>query len=81
MKTMSVNKTPAVVRMTPHSCGGVLRTLRLGTHLEIVEQHSGWAQLVSGGWLSLTKLTQAGAKRTMNGTPETETPDLELVAN
>jgi hypothetical protein len=81
MKTMIVNKTPAVVRMTPHSCGGVLRTLRLGTQLEIVERHSGWAQLVSGGWLPLTKLAQADANTPLNGTPEAQTPDLELAAN
>jgi hypothetical protein len=81
MKTMIVNKTPAVVRMTPHSCGSVLRTLRLGTQIEIVESHSGWAQLVSGGWLSLTKLTQADAERPINGTPEAQTPDLELAAS
>ncbi len=81
MKAMIVNKMLAVVCMTPHSYGGVLRPLRLDTQVEIAERHSGWVQLVSGGWLSLTKLTQAGAAAPINGTPEAQTPDLELAAN
>ena len=82
---MIVEKTLAVVRATPSIRGGVLRTLGRGSRVEIAERHSGWAQLRDGGWLPLSKLVPAhpadAGTACMNGTPEPQTPDLELVAN